>query len=106
MLIQETMSSCSMAYEYFLKIFPRWECCALDANGLSDKLLAIWNPSLVDFRRYNSPTGIILEGRIRGCDHPVKVVNYYAPYVGREEFWNEVDSSDILQKDFLYLLVT
>ena len=102
MLIQKTMSSGSKACEYFLKIFQGWECCALDANCFFGGLLSISNPSLVDFRPYNSPPSISLEGRIRGFVHLVKVVNCYAPYVKREEFWNKVDIHAIIQEDFLF----
>ena len=34
------------------KIFLGWECCAMDAVGISRGVLAIWNPSVVDFKPF------------------------------------------------------
>ena len=43
-LVQEMMCLGVKACEDFLKIFHSWEVCAMDVDGFSRGLLAIWNP--------------------------------------------------------------
>ena len=42
-MLQETMLPLVMACNNFLKCFPLWKCCGVDANGLSSGLLIDWN---------------------------------------------------------------
>jgi len=65
---QETMSTSTLACNYFLKMFSGWEVCSFDSRGLSSGLLSAWNPAIIDLVAFSSPAGILLEGKIRGFE--------------------------------------
>ena len=44
-----------------------------------------------------------MEGRIRGFDEMIRVLNCYGPYSGRQQFWEAVGGSGILQDPFFIL---
>jgi len=88
--------------EPFLKIFPRWECCSMDVEGHLRGVIFIWNPLIDNLKPSSSRLGILLEGRIKGFDNMIIIINCYDPYSQRKEFWENVVGSGIL-KD-LYLI--
>jgi exonuclease III len=94
--VQETICTDEKACEIFLKLFPGWEVCATSALGHSGGLCCIWNPKVVLFKSYNTCAGILLEGRIKGINEVVYLLNCYAPCVDRRIFWDRVKDCDIL----------
>ena len=85
-LVQETMDVANMACQLFLHLFPGWEVCVVDADGLSRGLLCIWNPDVSDLSPFSLRSGILLVGRLTSCSEIVKIINIYGPFRDREEF--------------------
>jgi len=77
------MCICSKSCKFLLRIFPGWEVCSVNVEGHSVGSLAIWNPSLADFKAFVIHASILHEGRIKGPRHEVNITNYYGPYVHR-----------------------
>ena len=76
----------------------------MDANGLSEGILCIWNPQICDLKAFSSTVGILLTGRLRGCDTKLKILNIYGPYHGRVAFWDNLAGSGLLKDPALILL--
>ena len=87
-LLQETMCGTFSALYAFSKLFPKWEFCATDANGLSGGLLSAWDPQIVRCRAYRTCVGILLQASFRGLTYPLSIINTYGPYKNRESFWD------------------
>ena len=79
-LIQETMCNFSQALFLFSKLKPGWEFCALDSSGLSEGLLAGWNPLLICCKDFTSFAGILLKSKIKGFSQVFSILNCYGPY--------------------------
>lgn len=59
----------------------------LDAQGHSGGLLAAWNLAKADLRSFATWAGLLLEGKFRGLDVPIRILNVYDPYNDRQVFW-------------------
>jgi len=88
---------------YFLRLFPSWEVCALDATGRSGGLLCIWNPDVCDLAPLSLFSGILLVGRLKGFSEVVKILNIYGPYRDRAGFWEQLVDCGLLQDGHLIL---
>lgn len=102
-LVQETMTSSLDACETFLKLFPAWNICGLNADGTFGGLLVAWNSSKASFKPYVTIVGILLEGIFLGLQRPIKILNIYGPYNLREVFWDNVVCSGLLSDPHLIL---
>jgi len=102
--IQETMAPADKACSYFLRLFPGWKVVALDAHGLSGGVLCIWNPRVCLFKAFSTVAGILLSGRIRGCESRVKILNVYGPYNERVAFWDRLAGCGLLKDPSLILV--
>ena len=70
----------SQALYLFSKLKPGWEFCASDAMGISDGLLAGWDPHLVWCKAFSSLAGIMMKSSFKGLDETFTVINCYGPY--------------------------
>ncbi len=50
---------------------------------------------MLDWIPFETPTGILIEGKVRGIDFYIKHVNYYAPCSNKEDFWNQIKNSGL-----------
>ena len=102
-LVQETMAKASKACNYFLRLFPGWEVCVVDAVGRSGGLLCIWNPDVCDLSPFSLRSGILLVGRLKGCSEIIKIINIYGPFRDREGFWDQLADSGLLRDGHVIL---
>jgi len=94
--IQETMSEAKKSCSYFLKLFHGWEVCAIDAVGNSGGLFSICNMRICDMLAFSSTVGILLDGRLKGYDKPIRLINCYGPYRDKETFWKTTEDIGLL----------
>jgi len=50
----------------------------------------MWNPSIYDLVAYNLCVGIIMSGYKRGTTRQIRIMNIYALYTRRKQFWDRV----------------
>jgi len=98
------MATAEKACSYFLHLFPGWEVAAIDAIGMSGGVLCIWNPMVCVLKAFSTLAGILLTGRLRGCNTNFKLLNVYGPYREREVFWDRLAGSGILNDPALILM--
>lgn len=67
--------------------------CAHSENGRSGGILAGWEIEVNDLRPFNCYDGTLLEGRLRGLDRSITILNCYAPYLNRRFFWDNVNAN-------------
>lgn len=103
-LIQESMHDRLSSIKYFRKMFPSWHITAIDANGHSGGLVALWNPLWIRAMAYKCFAGILLNVSFRGHRSFVNILNIYAPYKHRFPFWNRFFSSDLCALHHLMLV--
>lgn len=102
-LIQETMHVVSATVSYFRKMFPLWHISAMEANGQSGGLAAIWDPQWIIAKAYSCIAGILISAQIRGQNRPINILNVYAPYKNRSIFWDCLFESEILDVESLLI---
>jgi len=102
-LIQEMMHNVPHAIEYFRKMFPTWHITAIAAMGLSGSLVALWDPRWINMKDFKCFVGILLEGNIHGMLGYVHILNIYAPYRERGEFWDIFISPSIMELQTLII---
>eukprot|EP00253_Pinus_taeda_P009779 PITA_09779 len=103
-LIQESMHDRLSSIKYFRKMFPSWHISAIDANGHSGGLVALWNPLWIRAMAYKCFAGILLNVSFRGHRSSVNILNIYAPYKHRFPFWDRFFSSDLCALHHLMLV--
>ena len=67
-MVQKIMCVGDEACECFLKIFPSWEFCVVDDEGLSQGFLVILNSIIISLKPFLAYVGTTLEGRIKGLE--------------------------------------
>eukprot|EP00253_Pinus_taeda_P023722 PITA_23722 len=92
-----------VSLEYFRKLLPSWHMVATDADGLSGSLATLWDPSRVRAKAYKCFAGIIISAAIRGFDIPLNILNLYAPYRNKNQFWSSFFSSAIVEIEHLVI---
>eukprot|EP00253_Pinus_taeda_P006727 PITA_06727 len=97
------MRTRDVSLEYFRKLLPTWHMVATDADGLSSGLATLWDPSRVRAKAYKCFAGIIISAAIRGFDIPLNILNLYAPYRNRNQFWSSFFSSAIVELEHLVI---
>lgn len=95
-LLQETMHPAVQSIGYFCRMFPTWHMAAIDASGLSRGQIAIWDPNRVWLRCFSCFFGIFLTSNIRGFLGNIHILNIYAPFLDRENFWHRLVDFDLL----------
>lgn len=91
------------ARETFKMIFPDLNSCAIESIGLFEGLLSLWDPRITSFKDFSSSIGIILKGHFRGFTFPITRVNSYGPYSDRENLWDQVQISGLLEDHFVLM---
>ena len=91
------------ACDFILSILKDWECCALDADGISIGLVAAWNPSTCSLKPFRTCVAIMLEGEVQGFEKHLHLLNVYAPYKERRKFWDRIDVSGLLSLENLVI---
>jgi hypothetical protein len=76
--------------EILLKIFLGWEVSAISANEMSGGLGVAWNPLKTNFKYFKCCAGLLLKGRFRGLVNAIKLINFYAPFSRRIDFWDKI----------------
>lgn len=71
-----------------LYVCPHWLVCASNANGLLGGLGVMWNPNIYELRAYTLFVGIILSGYKLGSSKRLRIINSYAPYTRRKQYWD------------------
>ena len=84
-IFQKTMVSGSKVREALNTILKDWCICTLVSKGIFKGLCSSWNPYKALFNAYQSSTGIVLDWKVQGWNHEVKIVNYYGLYSQRKE---------------------
>ena len=79
------------------------EASAIDGDGLSGGLLAIWNPIMDDWKSFHTCVGLLKEGRIKGFEQIVRILNRCGPYKIRQEFSDAINAYGILRDPMSYL---
>ena len=64
--------------------------------------VSIWNPLTYSFKPHITCAGILLKGYLRGFEQ-LNLLNVYAPYNDRKEYWDRVDASGLLNLENLIL---
>ena len=94
--IQETMHPDDCVILYFRKMFPDWHLSAKSAEGRSGGLVAMWNPRWASMKAFSFFGGILLSGFCRGFQDRIHLINIYAPYLDRKDFWQRMDDCGLL----------
>ena len=94
--IQETMHTADSAILYFRTVYSDWHLAAIDVEGQSGGLVALWDPKWANMRAYSFFGGILLSGKCRGFKHRINFINMYAPYKERLIFWRRIEACGIL----------
>lgn len=102
--LQETMTTGDNACDLFLKLKPAWNCCGVDANGMLGGLLVAWNLVFADFSPIHTIVGIKIEGRIRGLEWPLNILNIYGPYSKKKFFGDRVADAGLLGDSSLIIV--
>ena len=68
---------------------------------MSSGNLVASNPHMANFKAFLSKVGIMVEGHIFCFSKLIRVLNIYAPYSNRLEFWEGVFYSSILDDNSL-----
>lgn len=63
----------------------------------------MWDPNFFILHAYKSIAGIILSRHLWGSKSRLCIVNIYGPYGNRKSFWENLDSSGILDMSSLIL---
>ena len=95
-LLQQMRFSSLQDSEYFLKLFPNWNCCGQDAYGISSGLLVPWNSWEAHFTPFKVEAGILLDGNFLGLNRTIHILSIYGPYNHKQEFWDKVFQSGFL----------
>ena len=56
----------------------------------------IWDPSVANFSSFMIGAGLMIEGYFLGYSHSLRIVNIYGPYNQKQDFWDRVKASGIL----------
>ena len=76
--------------DFFLKLFPSWNCYGQDANGFSSGLLVTWNPLKAQFSPFKTEARILVECRVKGLNMIIQILNNYGTYNHRKYLWDKV----------------
>lgn len=64
----------------------------------------MWNPKTIELKAYISCAGIILSDHLAGSNHRLCIINSYAPFIGRRQYWDQVTGSGLLGIDSLIIV--
>ena len=78
--------------------------CCIDAEGLSGGLVAAWNPKNYFFKPFMTCVRILLEGKVLGFEKFLHLLNIYAPYKDRKQFWDKIEVSCMLSVENLVIV--
>jgi hypothetical protein len=87
LLVHETMLLDKIIWETFAQLLPHWIFYAMNANGQSRGILVACNPLVANFSCFSTHDGIFMEGLVRGHCQPISVIDCYAPFSTRVDFW-------------------
>ena len=76
--------------EYFVRLKSFWKVLAWDSNGLLGGTLIAWNHHVANLRDFITVAGILVEGFTHVFSKILRILNIYAPYSKRLEFWEEI----------------
>ena len=74
------MDSSSVACDLFLSINTSRKCCVIDVVSLLGGVFISWDPICVDLRSFVTVAGLMMEGKIKGFDSSIRILNVYEPY--------------------------
>ena len=72
-------------------------------KGNMEVFAVIWNVKEALFQSFSTLAGIMLSGSFRVFFESITLVNCYAPYNGREDFWKFLEDSGLLVSSSLIL---
>ena len=90
-LLQETMSDVVRASTYLRPLFPDWSLVITAANGLSGGCAVLWDPRFFALTAFGFPGGIVLTGFCKGFKPRIHIINVYAPYHNKINFWQHLE---------------
>lgn len=96
LFLQETMCDDEFAIHKLCNILPDWEVSAISSCGHSGGLAVAWDANVFDLKAFSTPWGILLKGFFRSGQHYISLLNCYAPYRERQNFWNALRGSGLM----------
>lgn len=75
----------------------------MEASGLSGGLAVLWDPNWIKAKAYRCLAGILISAQIRGKDCPINILNIYAPYKNRLQYWEKLFDSEIFDIESLMI---
>lgn len=94
-LIQETMHPVHVTISYFRKMLPSWYISATDDVGLSGGLAVIWDPRWIIVKAYKCLAGILISAHVRGLNFRFNILNIYAPFQNKSDYWVRLFASKV-----------
>lgn len=98
-LIQETMAEVDQTIIFFCAMFLPWHMVAKDVFRRSGGLAVLWDLRWDVLKDFSFFAGIIMTNSLRGFNHRVHVVNIYAPYLEKANFFRQMEFCGILTLD-------
>ena len=89
--------------EIILRILKYWECCVIDVVGLFGCLVVVWNPKTCFFKPFMTCDGILLEEKGPGFENFFHLLNIYAHYKDRTQFWDKIEDSGLFSVENLVI---
>lgn len=82
-------------------MLPNWYISAIDAVGLSGGLAVLWDPRWINAKAYSCLVGILISAHVRGLKCRINILNIYAPFRNKSDYWDRLFASEVFDIDSL-----